>query len=206
LFRVVGVVAGGVVIFAAAAVFLVPLIVRGISARNPAAATGTSFAADGLQMSVPAGWSISKPALVLHYETILGYLGTGRGAMNCGSDFIPGLGGTCSETISLGQDDVVLKVSSWDGPPKPAGWVGETLGANPSASSVMVAGVPAAFQDITAQKATASASADQILEWTITRPGVEYGAYTIVAYLKGPNLAASRAVIDGVVQSMALAK
>lgn len=203
--RLAGAVAGGLAILVAAAVLLVPVLAAALRSGTGTGATaaGKPFAAEGLRMTVPADWTIVQPMLVLHYQTVIAYMGTGKGTMTCGPDYIPGLGGTCTESIDLGASGLVIKVTSWDGPPKPDGWVGELLKSNRKASAVNVGGAPAAYEDVTAQE-PASSGADQVVQWTITRPGVQYGAYMITAYMKGTDLAATRGAVDAVVKSISV--
>ncbi|MGH2468235.1 MAG: hypothetical protein ACRDGL_11005 [Candidatus Limnocylindrales bacterium] len=192
----------GLVVLAAAVVAAV-IVVRpggGLPGTEPGTGSGlATYSAQGLSFSYPAGWKNTELDLTLHYETVLAYMGSGSGTMTCGSDYIPGAGGTCDEQIRLGPDSVVLKVSLLEGPPTPHGTVAWALSGDPSATAVTVGGQPAARQSASPQGA-----ADAATEWTIAKPGDSFGAYTIIAYLKGPDTAADQAQIQALIDSIAL--
>ena len=177
---------------------------------NPAASTPSVTSApsgrltiDGLSLAVPAGWKVTKQNLELHYETILAYVGTGTGSMTCGSDYIPGLGGTCVQTLNLPANTIVVKVSSWDGPPGPSGAVSQTLASYPGASPVAIGDTRGAFVTIPVAQAYAPDGADTVLEWYLTRPGGDPNRYyTVEAYLNGPDDSSVRAQLNALIQSI----
>ncbi|HEY7937730.1 MAG TPA: hypothetical protein VID26_11450 [Candidatus Limnocylindrales bacterium] len=175
------------------------------AASTPGATSAPSFrlTADGLSLAVPAGWKVTKQNLELHYETILAYVGTGTGSMTCGSDYIPGLGGTCVQTLNLPANSIVVKVSSWDGPPDPKGMVNYLRSSDPGASPVVVGEEAGVVETIPLAQADEHDGADTVLEWTFQRPGGDPNRhYTVEAYLKGPDDSSIRAQLNALIASI----
>ncbi|HEX5467282.1 MAG TPA: hypothetical protein VFW92_11475 [Candidatus Limnocylindrales bacterium] len=157
------------------------------------------YSGQGLSFAYPAAWKVHELDLALHYEDVLAYLGSGSGTMTCGSDYIPGAGGTCDQQLMLGPDSVVIKVSRMDGPPTPHGWVAWTLSGDAGAVALTVGGQPAA------RSSAAPDVADSATQWTISRPGDMYVVYTLVAYVKGPDVTAEQAQVQALIDSIAIA-
>lgn len=168
--------------------------------RGGGSSATTQFSSAGLGFTYPSTWHISQSGLALHYERILAFVGTGDGSMTCGSDYIPGLGGTCNESYSLPANSVVVKISVWDGPPTPAGAVDNISSGDHLASAMTVAGYPAVMRTL-----PAAATEDLVLEWTLTKPGSQQGSYRLTAHFKGPDMATSRSQVDSLIQSISLA-
>lgn len=169
----------------------------------PNAAGGVAapiYSQQGMSFSYPSGWHVNEVDLALHYQTVLSYLASpgASGTMTCGADYIPGAGGTCSQHLTLDPDSVVIQVSLSEGPPTPSGTVAWMLSGDAAATAVTVGGQPAARQ------AAAPDVADAATEWTIARPGDSYGAYTIVAYVKGPDLSAEEGQVQALIDSIAI--
>lgn len=169
----------------------------------PNAAGGVAapiYSQQGMSFSYPSGWHVNEVDLALHYQTVLSYLASpgASGTMTCGADYIPGAGGTCSQHLTLDPDSVVIQVSLSEGPPTPSGTVAWMLSGDAAATAVTVGGQPAARQ------AAAPDVADAATEWTIARPGDAYGAYTIVAYVKGPDLSAEEGQVQALIDSIAI--
>jgi hypothetical protein len=168
--------------------------------KSAAAGTPGTFEAPGISLRLPAGWAVSPNDLPLHYEHVLAYVGTGTGSMKCGADFVPGLGGTCSESVTLGPDTIVVRISAWDGPPRAETPVNAVIAANPKASPATVAGQPAAVRDVP----NPPYRADRAIEWTLTWPGVQAGSFVLTAYVKGPDEAPLLADLGALIASVEL--
>jgi hypothetical protein len=172
------------------------------SSSGPTSAPTVRLAMDGLSLAIPADWNVTSPNLELHYETVLAYVGTGDGSMSCGSDYIPGLGGTCAQTLNLPVNSVVVKVSSWDGPPAPRGIVNEILAADPAAA-VAIGDTTGAFEALPVAQVYEPGRADTVLEWTLQRPGGDPNkSYSIEAFLRGPDDSLIRVQLDAVIASV----
>jgi hypothetical protein len=192
-----------VLVLVLGAAFVAPrLLSSGASgpATGEPSAGPAHFAQRGLAFDYPASWHVQKVDLALHYEYVVAYVGNGQGDFKCGADYIPGLGGTCKQTLVLPADSVEMKVSAWDGPPAAAGPVQAVLDGDPKATALMVSGLQSAFREVTG----GTDGADLALEWTVPIPGKADGAYKLTAYLKGPDLAASRAALTALVNALAV--
>lgn len=189
----------------AAAVVAAVIVIRpgGSAPRAGSGGDGSgplTFSAQGLSFRYPNGWQAHELDLALHYQTVLTYLASpgASGTMTCGADYIPGAGGTCAQHLTLGPDSVVIKVIVSEGPPTPSGTVAWTLSGDPAATALAISGQPAARQ------AAATDVADAATQWTIARPGDEYGAYTLVAYVKGPDASAEQAQVQALIDSVSI--
>ena len=148
---------------------------------------------------------MSEVNIQLHYETVLAYLGTGTGTMTCDKDFVPGLGiGKCTQSLDLPTDSVVVKLSAWDGPPRDTDVVDMILNSDPSATPVSMSGLPAVERPLPTEAAGTSA-AEAITEWTLTRPGLPYGAYVLTEYLQGPDLDTAESGMSDLLSSITIA-
>jgi hypothetical protein len=193
-----------------AAVAALALVVAVIAVPRALPSTGSSssatsaaperFQAPGISFDLPKSWVISPNDLPLHYEHVLAYIGTGAGSMKCGSDFLPGLGGTCTETVTLAPNTIVVRISEWNGPLRADTPVNSVMAANPKASPATVSGLPAAVQDLSKPPY----GADRAIEWTLSRPGVEYGSFVLTAYVRGPDDASLVADFAALISSVQL--
>jgi hypothetical protein len=105
------------------------------------------------------------------------------------------LGGTCIEHHSLPANPIVVKVSAWDGRPTPGGPVAFVLSGDAGASPVTLGAAQAAFETLD-PGSLGSLGSEAVLKWTIARPGVQEGAYTLVAYLEGPDISEARGELE----------
>jgi hypothetical protein len=182
-----------------AAIGVAPVL-RG--SANPGAVS-SRIVADGLSFAIPSGWHATQMNLELHYETVLAYVGTGDGSMSCGADYIPGLGGTCTQTLNLSANSIVVKVSSWGGPPAPNGVVNQILASYPGASPVVIGDTTGVLVTIPVAQAYAPDGADTVLEWTFQRPGGNPDRrYTVVAYEKGPDVTSVQSQLSALLASV----
>jgi hypothetical protein len=159
------------------------------------------FNSAGLGLNYPSSWHASQSGLMLHYERVLEFIGTGEGSITCGSDYVPGLGGTCAERYVLAANSVVVKVSVWDGPPTPGGAVAYVSSVDPQSSTVAVGGYPAVLRTLPADP-----TEDLVLEWTLSKPGDAQGSYRLTAHFKGPDIATSRSEVEALIQSASFGK
>ena len=166
---------------------------RGGSATQGAGPSpgAAQFSQGGLHFSYPADWSASTVDLPLHYENVMAYVGSGTGTMTCGSDFIPGLGGTCSEQLHLSTNTVVLKVAQASGPPSPNGPVRWSLANDPGVASTTIAGQPGTVQTL----GQPPSGVDSAILWVFANPSDPLGSYRVTAYMRGPDLAGLRAQV-----------
>jgi hypothetical protein len=185
------------------AALVVAYLVAACSAPASSMASSSQFNSGGLAFSYPSTWHATTTNVLLHYEEVVAYLGTGGGSFACGADYIPGAGGTCTEKVLLDPNSLVVKVSAWDGPPaRDGGRIAWTLRGDPNATSLTVGGYPAVLEAVT----DSGVAADLVLRWTLTMPGSPEGAYEVTAFLKGPDLGASRAQLDALIGSVSLAR
>jgi hypothetical protein len=200
--QVVAAAIGGAITFGLS-LLVVSVMVLVIWFRPGGAPVPTRFAASGISFDLPPTWHVDPSALQLHYETVLAFVGTGDGSLTCASDYVPGQGGTCTEHHTLPANSIVVKVSAWDGPPTPVGPVAFVLSGDAGASPVTVGAAQAAFETLDPGSPGSSGS-EAVLKWTIARPGVPEGAYTLVAYLEGPDMSEARGELEGLIQSITL--
>ena len=110
------------------AVMVSVVVVRPGAAPGQVIGAGlASYSEQGLAFEYPAAWKANEIDLGMHYQTVLAYIASASasGTMTCGTDYIPGAGGTCDQHLTFGPDSVVIKVSEWDGPPTLTGsWPG----------------------------------------------------------------------------------
>jgi hypothetical protein len=159
----------------------------------------STFRDQGLAFTYPASWQLTSLNLPLHYEEILAYLGSGTGSFTCGTDYIPGAGGTCNESLSVPPGAVELKVSAWDGPPTPSGvtaFAYRTEGAEP----MTIGGYPAAMRTIDGS----NSSAERAVEWSLTMPGNDLGIYVLTAHFAGPDQGTAISQVDALLASIVL--
>ncbi|MEI7745154.1 MAG: hypothetical protein WCK58_15570, partial [Chloroflexota bacterium] len=163
---------------------------------------GQTFQADGIGLEVPAGWTATPSTILLHYESIAGFIGGGggTGSVACASAYIPGAGGTCTTTVNLPSGGAVVQVSAWAGPPMPNTPAATVLAADPTATALTVAGSAAALETI----AGGEHGADLTLRWTIDWPGSEFASARLTAWFKGPNVENNRAAVESMVASLTL--
>ena len=171
---------------------------------SPASRTA-HFDTSGISFDYPAAWQSVSVGRILHYETVVAFL-TSAGATAsepCGSAYIPGLGGDCSDVVTLPADSVVVKISMWGGPPSgPAGAIGALLAQG--WSSTTVGGEPAAF---TPQALQGIPGSDRSLVWAVGVPGSgnEQAAYWITAGIRGPDLASIQAQVEAMIATVRVA-
>lgn len=169
--------------------------------QGGAAAPATAqFSEAGLHLSYPASWSARTVDLPLHYENVMAYVGSGSGTMTCGSDFIPGLGGTCAEQFDLSPDTVVLKVTRASGPPSPDGPVAWSLANDPGVAPTTIAGQPGTVQTLDQPPS----GVDSAVMWIFTNPSDPLGSYRITAYMRGPDVASLRAQVEAVLKTASI--
>jgi hypothetical protein len=189
----------GIVATAATIVVLVAFVAPMV--YHPADRTGSNtvlqFKSSGLALDYPSAWHVTYSGLALHYEQVIAFMGTGDGSLTCGSDYIPGLGGTCAEKYALPANSVVVKVSVWDGPPTPKGAVDWASSGDPLASPAVVGGYPAVVRTL-----SSGSTEDLVLEWTLTEPGNADGSYRLTAHFKGPDIAPLRSQVDALIESV----
>lgn len=155
----------------------------------------------GFVLTYPAGWTLTKSDIWLHYEQIFGYVGTGTGSMTCGSDYIPGAGGTCSEEIDPGLHGVEIKISSVvqvPAPPAPKGLFESILAEDPTAERLTLNGFPAVRQHL-----GSTPTAARVVRWTIAKASSDNGGLVLTAYLADSNDESEVAAAEGVARSIA---
>ena len=163
------------------------------------------FDTSGLGFDYPAAWQSISVGRVLHYETVVAFLTSGAATASetCGSAYIPGLGGDCSQDITLPANSVVVRISLWGGPPSgPAGaiaalraqgWSSTTVGAEPAAFT------PQALEGIP--------GSDRSLVWAVGVPGPDNNqkAYWITAGIRGPDVASIEAQVEAMIATIHVA-
>ncbi len=139
---------------------------------------------DGLSFTYPGDWTLTVVDRPLHYETVLAFL-TSPGASareSCGPDYIPGLGGGCTDTYSVPPGSAVLRLSEWAGPPAIKGPIVDLLDAG--WQPVTIAGRPAAYSG---DEVGSTTGTDRV-EWRIAAPGANsLATFGIVATMSEPS-------------------
>lgn len=152
----------------------------------------------GIAFSVPGGWTVTETNIVLHYEDVLAYLGTGSGQMVCNSDYIPGAGGTCAAHLYVPDNGIEVEVAEWSGPSLLQEPVDVALATDPLASPATVAGMPAAVHD----GGGFIEGATRGIKWTIAKPGEPWASFVLTANLKGPETSLSLAALSQIITSI----
>jgi hypothetical protein len=158
----------------------------------------------GLAFDYPAGWQSIPVERPLHYETILAFLTSGGATASetCGSDYIPGAGGDCSEDYALPVNSSVVKLSRWDGPPTRRGAIASLR--DQGWAVMTIAGQPAAFASAPGQDDAISGS-DITLVWEVAAPQPDNQvAYRISAAIRGPDLAPIQGQLEAMIESVRL--
>ena len=175
----------------------------GCGVPPPNASATAHFHMSGLAFDYPAAWRTISVGRILHYETVIAFLASGTATADepCGSGYVPGLGGDCSEDITLPANSLVVKVSAWDGPPSgPAGAIAALRTAGWSA--VTIAGEPAAY---TPQALEGIPGSDRSLVWAVAAPGSDnQKAYWITAGIRGPDFASIQAQVEAMIATIQL--
>jgi hypothetical protein len=175
------------------------------SATSSSSTAATShFSMAGLAFDYPAGWRSIPVERPLHYETVLAFLTSGgaNASETCGSDYIPGAGGDCSEDYALPVNSSVVKLWRWDGPPTQRGAIASLR--DQGWAILTIAGQPAAFTSAPGQ-GDAIPGSDVTLVWEVAAP--EPGnqvAYRISATIRGPALAPIRGQLEAMIESLQL--
>jgi hypothetical protein len=181
------------------------ILVLGCGALPSPGSQTARFDMSGLAFDYPAAWQSISVGRVLHYETVIAFL-TSSGATaseTCGSAYIPGLGGDCSQEVTLPANSVVVKISLWGGPPSgPAGAIAALRAQG--WSSTTVGGEPAAF---TPQALEGIPGSDRSLVWAVGVPGPDNDqkAYWITAGIRGPDLASIQAQVEAMIATVHVA-
>jgi hypothetical protein len=197
--RIVATVA--VVVLALAAV---GLTVRQISGVPGSGSSQSRAALGSVSFEYPAGRHLSVVDHPLHYETVLAFLTTEAGQANesCGPGYVPGMGGDCTDRYDLAANSAIVRVSRWDGPPEPGGF----LARFPGWQLLTLAGQPAAYSD-SPPPGFAIPDADETLVWVIAAPGPddEIG-YAFTANIRGPQIATIKSQLEAVLASLKLSQ
>ena len=134
---------------------------------------------------------------------MVGFLASSGAAADetCGPGYVPGLGGDCSQDITLPTDSVVVRISLWDGPPSgPAGAIAALRAEGWSATTI--GGQPAAF---TRQALEGISGSDRSLVWAVAVPGADnQKALWITAGIRGPDLASIQTQIEAMIATVQL--
>ena len=184
-------------------VVAVSVLLAGCGVSPPNASATAHFDMSGLAFDYPAEWRKISVGRILHYETVVAFLTSGAATADepCGSAYVPGLGGDCSQDITLPANSVVVRISLWGGPPSgPAGAIAalRTQGW----SALTIAGEPAAF---TPQALEGIPGSDRSLVWAVAAPGADnQKAYWITAGIRGPDLASIQAQVEAMIATIYL--
>jgi hypothetical protein len=170
---------------------------------NPLPSSGLSLATiAGVSFDYPTGWTLTPVGHLKHYEDVLAFLTspTATASESCGPEYIPGAGGGCTDLYTNPAGSVVIRLSSWGGPPMPSGakgvvaadvaggWVAETVG-----------GQPAAY---TTSYSDRSDPPGATVAWFIASPASQATVYSILATTSGPDDPALTAIIERIVASI----
>jgi hypothetical protein len=181
-----------------AAGLVVALLVLRLSGAGGQSLTAAEFVDGngGISLTYAASWALTREDHPGHYESVLGFLGTGLAHQECPSDYIPGAGG-CTDVYDLGPNTFVLRIAGVGGPPVRVSQVDDLLTFHPAATPTTIAGQPAAVEVV------APGPGDLSITWTLTRPGEPWAAYRLTASFRGPDIETARRAVEGVVDSIA---
>jgi hypothetical protein len=161
---------------------------------EPAPIGRAHFSADGLAFEYPAVWHVSHYDNVSSFTTLIAYLS----AVDVRNPFVTtkqeDVSETaCGENFDLPNNGVVLELVA-------AGNPTTNLVDRPPADShrLDVDGLPAFVH--TANSGPGGAS--QTITWTIARPGSVSNDFELEAFIRGPDLAGRRGLVEGVVSSI----
>lgn len=175
----------------------IPTYVPTASSSPAPAGSLAHFDQDGLAFDYPASWKTSVSGLNMHYITILDFLGTGSGLATC-TAITPGPSDKfisseeCGASLTVDAGQVMVELSSQDGPPHPGPIDPSDLKALAAGQKyVTVGGLPAIFEDSGAT-----------LDWTLSVPGQLISEYYIHAEIKGPGDEQMRAQVEALVASI----
>ena len=188
-----------VVVFVLAAVGLTAWRVGGVTGSG----SSPSVAALGkVSFDYPAGWHLTVVDHPLHYETVLAFLTTdaAEASESCGPGYIPGMGGDCTDRYHLAANSAIVRVSAWDGPPEPGGF----LTGFPGWQRLTLAGQPAAYSG-SPPPGYAIRDADETLVWVIAGPGPDdLVGYAFTANIRGPQTATIRSQLEAILATLKL--
>ena len=178
---------------------------KGATATATATATAlglTHTSRWGLAFDYPADWTVADENEYLHYDTILGYIGSGSFSEPCTAITAPPgqsfpVGEECSPVWNVPPGTAVIRVESLEGPIPVSPILDNT---DPSLRSMVIGGLPALGPVDTALPSAATGTAT--LDWMLSTPGAPITVYTLEAEMQGPDLRTLQQQVLAVVASI----
>ncbi len=173
-----------------------PLVTPGPAASGTPASSLHTFDAGGLTFAYPADWREFHYDVRSTMSSSIAFLATVPVPEPCRSTTGgAGLTGTeCKDRFQLTADSLVVSIST-------VGMPGFDITRLPAgATALRIDGQPAYVQEFTPEEP--SVGADQEWIWTMSLPAAPGDAYTIVALIRGPDLAPIKTQLDALVASL----
>jgi hypothetical protein len=156
----------------------------------------------GLAFDYPANWTVADENENLHYDTILGYVGSGSFSEPCTAITAPPgqsfpVGEECSPVWSVPPGTAVIRFESFSGPIPVSPIVNNT---DPSLRPTVIGGLPALGPVDTTLPSAATGTAT--LDWMLSTPGEPITVYALEAEMQGPDLRTLQQQVLAVVASI----